>query len=60
MAKLLEILSDSTAAWTRRPPATDDDIKALALKQATPRMKSREKMSAAAGPGEHVAGFMNS
>ncbi|PQO37030.1 hypothetical protein C5Y96_07680 [Blastopirellula marina] len=29
MAKLLEILSDSTAGWTRRPPATNDDIKAL-------------------------------
>jgi hypothetical protein len=29
MATLLEILSDSTAGWTRRPPATDDGLEAL-------------------------------
>ena len=30
MATLLEILSDSTAGWTRRPPATNAAIEALA------------------------------
>jgi hypothetical protein len=29
MATLLDILSDSTAGWTRRPPATDAAIEAL-------------------------------
>ncbi len=29
MATLLEILSDSTAEWTRSPPATDEAIRAL-------------------------------
>src|SRR5687767_4828563 len=29
MATLLEILSDSTARWERRPPATEDAIEAL-------------------------------
>jgi hypothetical protein len=35
-------------------------VSLLNLKQATPRMKILAKMSAAAGSGEHVAGFMNS
>jgi hypothetical protein len=30
MATLLEILSDSTAGWTKRPPATEAAIEALA------------------------------
>jgi len=30
MATLLDVLSDSTAGWTRRPPATDAAIEALA------------------------------
>lgn len=29
MATLLEILSDSTARWTRRPPATNEALQAL-------------------------------
>jgi hypothetical protein len=29
MANLLDILSDSTAGWTRRPPATEATIQAL-------------------------------